>query len=238
MNPTQGIFAEATDLYQKNFVHFATIAFVVYLVVAVLQAIFTAALGLIGFLLATILGMAALFWVYGALVEAVSDVMDGRTDLSVGETFNKARPKIGQVAAAGILSGLAIGIGLLLFIVPGVILMTIWCLIVPAIVLENRGVFDSFSRSQQLVSGYGGNVFVVGLISVLLYFVFSIVLGLVLTPLPDGLASFLGSIVAGTLVAPFVATLLTLLYFRLRHAKEGGTAAPPGPGAAPPPANV
>lgn len=243
MNPTQGVISEAWDLYKRHFAHFATIAFIVYLAVAIVQALLTALLGLFGALVALILSAVALFWVYGALTEAVSDVVDGRADLSVGETFDRTRPMIGPIAGAGLLAGIAIGIGLILLIVPGLFLMTIWCLIVPAIVLENKGVFDSFGRSRQLVSGYGWNVFGVAAVAFLIYFVFEIVLGLVLAPLPSAVGSFLYNVIAGTLAAPFIAGVLTLLYFRLRHAKEGGTAAPPasdvtGPPAGPTPGNV
>ena len=236
MTPTQGVLAEAWDLYKRHFLHFVTIAFVVYLVVAIVQALLTATLGWVGGLIAAILSTVAVFWVYGALTEAVSDVVDGRADLSVGETFDRTRSKIGPIAGAGILAGIAITIGLFLLIVPGLILLTIWCLIVPAIVLENRGVFDSFSRSQHLVSGYGWNVFGVGVVAFLIYLVFLIILGIVLAPLQQGVATFISNVVSGTLAAPFVACVLTLLYFRLRHVKEGGMQAPPPPVAGPPPA--
>jgi len=46
-----------------------------------------------------------------------------------------------------------------LLILPGLFLLTIWCLIVPVIVLEGAGVGASFSRSRQLVRGFEGKVF-------------------------------------------------------------------------------
>jgi hypothetical protein len=54
----------------------------------------------------------------------------------------------------------------------------------------------------------------------------------VLFPLDDDLQGFVSKVVSGALAAPFVALVLTLLYFRLRAAKE--TPAPPPP--PPPPA--
>ena len=69
------------------------------------------------------------------------------------------RPKLWTIVGAGILARLAITIGLILLIVPGLFLLTIWCLIVPVIVLEGAGRGDSFGRSRELVRGNGWNVF-------------------------------------------------------------------------------
>ena len=65
------------------------------------------------------------------------------------------------------------------------------------------------------------------LLVILLLFGFNLLLSLILTPLADWLQSFVSQIVSGTLTAPFIAVVLTLLYFRLRAAKE--PAAEPAP---------
>ena len=44
--------------------------------------------------------------------------------------------------------------------------------------------------------------------------------GLLLSPLADWLQGFVSKIVSGTLTAPVFAIVLTLLYFRLKAAKE------------------
>ena len=87
----------------------------------------------------------------GALVYAVEDVRDGRIDSSIGELFERVRPYLGTLIISGILAGLGIAVGLVLLIVPGLILLTWWCLIVPVIVLEGRQVGEAFTRSRELV---------------------------------------------------------------------------------------
>ena len=57
---------------------------------------------------AAVVGIVGLFWLQGALVEAVADVRDGRADMTMGETFRHAQEHIGPLAVAGILAGLAI----------------------------------------------------------------------------------------------------------------------------------
>jgi hypothetical protein len=235
MNPTSGVLSEAWGLYKAHWRHLLSISFVVYIGVAVLGALLTAVLTWFGALLAFLISLIALFWVQGALVKAVEDVRDGRADLSLGETFQRVRPQLGAIAIASILAGIAVMIGLILIIVPGLVLLTWWILIVPVIVLENRSAGESFARSRELVRGYGWNVFGVLVLTFLILVGFSIVFSLVLTPLADWLQGFISNIVSGTLTTPFIACTWTLLYFRLLQAHgEQAAQAVPGPPAADP----
>jgi hypothetical protein len=221
-SPTQGVIGEAWRLYRAHLGHLLSISFVVYLGVALLSLVLTALLTWVGAIIGAIVSIIALFWVQGALVEAVQDVMDGRADLSLGETFQRVRGRIPAIAVASILAGLGIAVGLILLIVPGLVLLTWWVLIIPVIVLEGTSAGEAFSRSRELVRGHGWSVFGVIVLTFLLLVAFSIVLSLVLTPVADWLQSFISNIVSGTLTAPFIAVVWTLLYHRLR-----GTAATP-----------
>jgi hypothetical protein len=240
VSPTSGVIGESWNLYKAHWRHLLPIAFVVYLTVAILGALLAALLTWFGAIIAAFISLVALFWLQAALVKAVEDVRDGRADLSLGETFEAARPRLAAVLVAGILAALGIVIGLVLFIIPGLILMTLWAVIIPAIVVEGRSAGESFGRSRELVRGYGWGVFGVIILMLLLLIGFSIVLSLILTPLADWLQGFVSQIVSGTLTAPFIAVVLTLLYFRLRAVKEAvATAAaepPPTPTEEPPPA--
>ena len=73
------------------------------------------------------------------VVEAAQDILDGRRDHTVGSLLRSVTPVIGALIVAGILAGIAIGIGLLLLIVPGLFLLTIWAVIAPVIVIERSG---------------------------------------------------------------------------------------------------
>jgi len=229
MSPTSGVIGEAWALYKRHWRHLLTFSFAVYVTVAVIGALLTAALTWLGAILAAFVSLVAVFWLQAALVKAVDDVRDGRADLSLGETFAAARAHLGAVVVAGILAAIGIVLGLILLIVPGLVLMTWWAVIVPAIVLENRRASESFTRSRELVRGYGWGVFGVIVLVLLLFIGFQIVLGLILTPLADWLQSFVSQIVSGTLTSPFIAVVLTLLYFRLRAAKEPEAAPAPTP---------
>jgi hypothetical protein len=220
MSPTSGVIGEAWGLYKTHWRHLLTFSFAVYVTVAVIGALLAAALTWLGAILAAFVSLVAVFWLQAALVKAVDDVRDGRADLSLGETFAAAREHLGSVIVAGILAAIGIIVGLILLIVPGLVLMTWWAVIVPTIVLENRSAGESFTRSRELVRGYGWAVFGVIVLVLLLLIGFQIVLSLIFSPLADWLQSFVSQIVSGTLTSPFIAVVLTLLYFRLRAAKE------------------
>ena len=223
MSPTSGVISEAWDVYKAHWRHLLTFSFVVYAGVAVLSALLGAVFELwLAALIMAVVSLIAFFWLQAALVKAVEDVRDGRADFSLAETFDLARQHLTSVIV-----GLAIVIGLILLIVPGLVLLTWWAVIIPVVVLENRSAGEAFTRSRELVRGHGWNVFGVIVLVVLLLIGFNIVLSIILTPLADWLQNFLSQLISGTLTAPFTATVLTLLYFRLRAAKETPAAPPP-----------
>ena len=94
-------------------------------------------------------------------------------------------------------------------------LLTWWVAISPAIVLEGKGVMESFGRSRELVRGNGWPVFTVVILTLLIGLAISIAVGIALFWLPEEAGGFLRGLVTGTLTAPFAALAWTLTYFRL-----------------------
>jgi hypothetical protein len=238
MNPLSGVLSESWALYKAHARHLLTIAFIIYVIAAIVAGLLTYVGGLFGALLGELVTIVAVFLLTAALVKAVQDVRDGTVNLSVGQTFSAAAPFLGPVAIASILAGIAITIGLAIIIVPGLFLITIWCMIVPVIVLERVGATGSFGRSWQLVRGRFWNVFGTLILVWLILIVVDIVLGLIFSALPHLLGGFLSSVIGGTIIAPFIAVVLTQMYFRLSAtavpAATAGTAAG-GPYGAPGP---
>jgi Membrane domain of glycerophosphoryl diester phosphodiesterase len=132
---------------------------------------------------------------------------------------------------AGLIAAIGIGIGFVLLIIPGLVLLTFWCVIVPSIVIEGKSAGESFGRSFELTRGHFWRVLGIVLLTALIYIGFAIVLALILSPLADWLKNFVSTIVSGTLTAPFFALVLTVLYFRLSAAHE--QVAAPDAGSAP-----
>jgi hypothetical protein len=217
------ILNAAFDLYKRHWQHLIGIALAFYLVAGSITLVLTVFFGRWGAFGGAIILLIGIFWLTGALVEAVSDIRDGREDLNVGDTFAKVWPRVWPLLGASILAGLGIAAGLVLLIVPGLILLTWWSLIPPAIVLENRGVFEAFGRSRELVRGEGWSVFGVLIITYLLTSVISGVVRSIFTPLPDYVGTYIGDVVGGSIVAPFSALAITLMYFRLSGSETPAT---------------
>lgn len=215
MSPGQ-ILGEAWALYRAHWRHLLPIAFVVYILLSLLVLLLAAVLGWLGVISGVFVSLAGVFWLQGALAVAVADIRDGRADLSIRDTLSRVQPRLNTLAVVGLLAAIAITVGLLLLIVPGLLLATWWALVVPAIVLEGRSVFEAFGRSRELVRGNGWNVFGLIVLLILILIGVGIALDIVLSPLDDAIQAYVSDVASNTLTAPFVAAALTLAYFRLR----------------------
>jgi hypothetical protein len=238
MNPLSGVLSEAWGMYKAYARHLLAIAFVIYVAAAIIAAVLSLA-GTFGTLLGSLVSIVAAFLLQAALVKAVQDVRDGRVDMSIGETVSAAMPYLGAVIVASLLAGIAIVIGLALIIAPGLYLITIWAVIVPVIVIERSGALASFGRSRELVRGRGWHVFGTLVLVYVILLVVDIVLGLIFSALPHVLGSGLSAVISGTLISPFLALVVTLVYYRLSGSAQvppvpgdnyGGFAQPPGGG--------
>jgi hypothetical protein len=172
--------------------------------------------------------------------------MDGRRDHTVGSLLSSVTPVIVTLLVAGVLAGLGIGIGLLLLIVPGLFLLTIWALIAPVIVVERAGVGEAFGRSRALVKGHGWQVFGVIVVLFLLAAVLTGVTQAIFIAISDSIVGYgLASLVTNVLVAPLSALAASVMYFELKRLEGEGAAeatpatapaAPAAPGPEAPPA--
>jgi hypothetical protein len=97
--------------------------------------------------------------------------------------------------------GLAVGLGLVLLIIPGVFLIVIWSASVPALVNEGTGVGGAFTRSAALTKGHRLEI----LISLIVFMIIHVTLGFVLEGFSLGGA---GEMVKSGVV---VATVLQLI---------------------------
>jgi hypothetical protein len=239
MNPLSGVFGEAWQMYRAHAGHLIGIAFVIYLGAAIVDGLVSLGHGFFVALVGLIISVLAGYLVQAALVKSVQDIRDGRADLSVGETVSAGTAVLLPVTGAAILAGIAIAIGLILIIVPGLFLITIWAVIIPVIVIERTGALGAFGRSYQLVRGHGWHVFGTLVVAWIIQFVVSLVLGALLSSLPLSLRNGVSTVVTGALVAPFIALIVTLVYYRLLAAptrpEPGYPQGPYGQGAYPPP---
>lgn len=77
----------------------------------------------------------------------------------VGKCIQVGLVRALPVMLTAIVAGLAIGVGLVLLIVPGIIVMTILYVAIPVAVVERPGIMASLSRSSELTGGYRMRIF-------------------------------------------------------------------------------
>jgi hypothetical protein len=215
------VLSEAWGIYTRFLLRFFLTAFAVFLVLDLLPALADVAAedsflaGLFWSVLGAIVGIVGLFLLLAALLEVVRDVRDGRADRGLGEIYSAVWPRLPALIAAGVIAAVVIGIGLLLLIVPGLYLLTIWSMIAAVIVLEGRSAGESFSRSHDIVRGNGWNVFGLIVVVFLIVVVASGLIRFVFAWLPDFLDAWIGALVAHSLTIPFAAAVLATAYFQL-----------------------
>ena len=218
------VIGQAFETYQAHAGPLLGGALLVIGIAGVVEALLSLSGSIILGILGALVGLAAGFLYAGYVVKLVQDVRDGRRDFSVGELFSHAAPYLGTLILAGILAGIAIAIGFVLIIIPGLILLTIWAVISPSIVVEDKGVFESFGRSRELVRGNGWQVFGAIVLAFLIIVAVGIVASLIGAAIGDAGFVILRAI-GNVITAPIWALVSSILFFDL----GGGAAAPTAP---------
>lgn len=169
--------------------------------------------------------------VQGALTRATVSAIEGR-QASFGESLGTGFRVILPLIGLTILWAFGVGIGFVFLIVPGVILLLMWAVCIPALVIERQGVFAAFSRSSRLTQGARGKILGLFFVVLVIYWLMTAILGLIgLARFGAGnsaqgltVANMIGSIVVGTLFNALWGTIQSSLYVELRQWKEGDSA--------------
>lgn len=217
-----GVFEATGDYYSKGFGTFWIVALILLVPAAIIQYILGE--GGLGGLIGSIVQIVASAWLIGGVIRIVQDIHgDGQVDYSVGELLGSVWPRLLAIIVLEILLGLIIGIGLIFLIIPGVILALVLAVAMPALIVEDIGVFDSMSRSAALTKDNRMRILAVGILVILIMIGIAI-LGALLTAVTPILGA-LAMLILGILLYPYLAMLTTVLYFRLVELKEGGAVA-------------
>ncbi|HKI91378.1 MAG TPA: glycerophosphoryl diester phosphodiesterase membrane domain-containing protein [Gaiellaceae bacterium] len=209
------VLSDALDVYRRLFRRAVVVAGAVFTVVGLASALADRSGRTGAVIVSLVLGLVGGLLVQGALVEAVRDLHEGRPPAGVRTYTDRSRGRLGTLVGASLLYGVGVALGLLAFVVPGLILVARWALVVPLVMIEGRGVRDAFARSSQLVTGQTGRVLVLVVVANLITGVGGIVITAMFRFLPPFGATWAGSTVAGALTVPYEAQVLTVLYYRL-----------------------
>jgi len=205
------VLRDTGKLYRSLFGRTVLTGLIVFAVVALFETIASTAVVFL-----SLIGTAL---VQGALVQAVADEHNSRPQSSIGDLYRSAWQRAGRLVGVSLLTGIGVGIGLLLLVVPGVILFTRWSLAVPVVMLEGLGPRAAMKRSTALVKGHGWAVFRVLLNVTILAGLSSLAIQLLLVKVfgsahaKFGLWASLS--IAGAITTPYAAHALSVVYYRL-----------------------
>jgi hypothetical protein len=165
--------------------------------------------------LATVVGFVAQFVFTGMVVELVDAVEKGQDHPDAGRLLRSVIPVLGSLIVVSLVAGIATVIGFVFFIVPGLILITVWAVFAPIIVLERPGGLKSLSMSRAMVRGHAWQVFGVLVLLFILVFIVSLVIGLIGFAVSTAVGIVV-TVVFRVLLAPVSALAAAVMYFKLK----------------------
>jgi hypothetical protein len=176
----------------------------------------------------------------GAVIHATVSDLSGRR-VSFGESLATGFRFFLPLVGIGLIVGIACVIGLIFFIVPGVLLWLAWSVAAPAEVVERVGVFGALGRSMELTHTHRGAIFALAVVYIVILWIVQIlmqgVLGVGFASSAAAMAASGGrasqgfqnlllmqtviNLVQNTLFASLSSAGIASIYFELRQTKEG-----------------
>lgn len=157
-----------------------------------------------------------------ALIYGAVNALNGRL-VSVGESLRTGPRDLVPLIGVAIVYGVAVFIGMLLLVVPGVMIAIAWSVAAPAFVVERMPWMDAFGRSAELTRGSRWRILALFLVLLVIFIAVGIVVGI-----PAGILGWLAppirplfQALSATVDAMVGAATAAALYVELRRLKEG-----------------
>jgi Membrane domain of glycerophosphoryl diester phosphodiesterase len=207
----KGVLKDTWRLYKTLFLRSFLTGFIVFAALGAFE---------VSPYLSALIGFVGTTLVQGALVEVVEDEHRGRAPRGFRELYRTSWGRLGSMLGVSVLMGIGVGLGLVLFVVPGVLLAIRWAVATPIVMLEGLGPRAAMRRSQELVEGHRKDVFVVlaniWIRTLIAWVVFTfLILGFASGTSHPGIAAWFGGVLAAALVTPYAAHALNVVYYRL-----------------------
>jgi hypothetical protein len=239
------ILSAAFDVYKANAAKLITIVAIVVVPLALIEALFTKVVFaanctsisgvntslklceprnfgvvLAGSMIGVALVFIMSFVVQAAIARAAAQATVG-DPVDTDESYRWGFRHLGSVLLIALLAGLAIFVGLLLLVIPGIIVSVMLTVAIPALIFENRRGTEALSRSWNLVKGHFwhvlGTVIVAGLITGVVGSIFAALGG------SNWLLYWIFNSLGRIITVPFSALVAVILYLDLRARSESLT---------------
>ena len=231
------VLSKTFELYQRNFAKYFTLFLIIEAVIGTASALAYATFALptlpTGATTQQILDwmpgyFGALFSILAIIVVVslvLSPIAEGSTLKMASEEIETGKAELGGAVrfavsklismwALGILVGIIVVLGLIALIIPGIILAIMFCMALPALLLENTGVIGSLGRSRVLVGQRWLKTFALGLILVIIVGVISVIISLISAPF--GAFSSVVTSLLSAFYQPIIPVALTVYFYSNR----------------------
>jgi hypothetical protein len=185
---------------------------------------------LVGFGLSYLLLFITFLLAFVACFKAVSDAWLG-AEPSIGRSLRFALRNAFKAGVCGIVAGAVVLVGLFACLAPGVWIGIAWCLCFPALLFERIGPIKALRRSFSLTKNRWWATFLLWIVGNLLVSIIGAIVQFGLLGIAEAVASddtvvaavatVIGSTASAAISYPFLAAVLTILYFDQRVRKEG-----------------
>ena len=157
----------------------------------------------------------------GALSYAVYQTLLGKK-VTIGESISRCSPQLGTLLVASFFVTVGVGLGYLLFIIPGIMWSCKWAVTVQACVVEKLDPKESMDRSADLTDGYRMTIFFLTSVTILINqlvervapFIFWLIF-------PQKEVAILLSNIFLVIPIAFNSVMVAVIYYWLREVKEG-----------------
>ncbi len=190
---------------------------------AVLRLVFSRSYWLAGLVM-----VAFSMLIYGAATVRIESIAQG-ADVGIGPSFSSVLPRVPALVGALFGYMLAIVVGCMLLVVPGLYLMGALFLFAAAIVLDGKGPIESLGHSLNLVLGNWWRLAIISGIAIILLYLVYIVVG-VLVGIFMGfrgaeleflfVVNMVSTLVGGLLMMPFFSALYVEMYREVKMRKR------------------
>jgi len=218
------VVSQAWSLLTRNFLKFFLVSAVAAMPQAAtntigdpFQLLQSAGIHMQGF--GTLLGLLLTTLSQAAVLYGAFQNMRGQP-LNLGESMRVGLRRFFPVVGVALTMTIVGLLGLIIFVVPGLMFFTMSFVAIPACVVDRRGVFASIGRSSDLTRGYRWKIFALML---LCYLSDAIVEGVIepLTSIAGAMPAFVAYLIWNGLWGAFYAICAVVTYHDLRVAKEG-----------------
>jgi hypothetical protein len=172
------------------------------------------------FVLSLVLGAVLKTLCEAAILVGAFQVMRGQP-FRVMDSLRKGLGRFWAILGLLIVQGIGEAFGFMLLIVPGLILVTMWYVALPACVVEKMGPMTSLSRSAALTKGSRWKIFGLLILLVLLGAILGGVINGTMIVTGNKFAYVIGQYVLQVGVVAFGSIVGVVVYHDLRVAKEG-----------------